>query len=317
MVRRREAATAPIAFLAPRRALIRWTWGWKRRPLVLAAAQAHEKSVAFNQRDPLRIRVDLLLPALASLRGQMQAQERRWASEGKRLISTPISEKTDWALRSSKPGMVFTIWVASRKGSRSVLTSSSIRPIARSRASICSRWSWSRKRWGAVRRPRRAAQLLRRAWDPLVRHPGQDRRIGLAGDHRLDHRPTADAQDVGDDRVKLDVAVLQRLLQPLNMGRPRANQVLWGAQQGPQLLGRTIGHKAAADQAVSGQLGKPGRIVHVGLATGHGLHMRGVGQHQFELTVREDMPDRLPIDPRGFHGRERASLFRKPRRQVQ
>jgi hypothetical protein len=62
---------------------------------VLTAAQAHVKSVAFNQREPLRIRVDCLLPALSSLRGQMQAQERRWLSEGKRLMSTPISDRTD------------------------------------------------------------------------------------------------------------------------------------------------------------------------------------------------------------------------------
>jgi hypothetical protein len=41
--------------------------------------------------------------------------------------------------------------------------------------------------------------------------------------------------------------------------------------------------------------------------------MRGVGQLQLELAVREDMPDRLPIDAGGFHGRERASLLRKPR----
>ena len=46
-------------------------------PLVLAAAKAHEKSVALSQREPLRIRVDLLLPALSSLRGHVQAQERR------------------------------------------------------------------------------------------------------------------------------------------------------------------------------------------------------------------------------------------------
>jgi hypothetical protein len=46
-------------------------------PLVLAAAQAHEKSVALSQREPLRIRVDRFSPALSSLRGHMQAQERR------------------------------------------------------------------------------------------------------------------------------------------------------------------------------------------------------------------------------------------------
>jgi hypothetical protein len=45
--------------------------------------------------------------------------------------------------------------------------------------------------------------------------------------------------------------------------------------------------------------------------------MRGVGQQQLELAVREDKPDQFPIDAGGFHGRERVSLLRKPRRQVQ
>jgi hypothetical protein len=41
--------------------------------------------------------------------------------------------------------------------------------------------------------------------------------------------------------------------------------------------------RAAVDQAVSGQLGEPGRIGHVGLATGHVLHVRGVAQRQLGL----------------------------------
>ncbi len=50
--------------------------------------------------------------------------------------------------------------------------------------------------------PQRLAKLFWRGSDPPVRQPGQDNRIGLAGDHRLDHGPTANAQDVGDDRVR-------------------------------------------------------------------------------------------------------------------
>jgi hypothetical protein len=62
-------------------------------------------------------------------------------------MSTPISDRTASALRSSKPGTALTIWAASQKESRSVFTSSSSGAIARLRASICSRWSWSKKRW--------------------------------------------------------------------------------------------------------------------------------------------------------------------------
>jgi len=41
--------------------------------------------------------------------------------------------------------------------------------------------------------PQRLAKLLWRRLDPPVRQGGQDGRLGLAGDHRLDHRPTAEA----------------------------------------------------------------------------------------------------------------------------
>ena len=67
----------------------------------------------------------------------------------------------------------------------------------------------------------------------------------------------------------------------------------------------------AADQAVSGQLGEPGRIVHVGLAAGHVLHMRGVGQQQLEVAVREDMPDRFQSQA-GSGGVTRVPLVPAP-----
>src|SRR5262249_32299481 len=40
--------------------------------------RAHCTSVVLSQGEPLRMRVDRRLPALSSLRGQMQAQETKW-----------------------------------------------------------------------------------------------------------------------------------------------------------------------------------------------------------------------------------------------
>jgi hypothetical protein len=47
------------------------------------------------------------------------------------------------------------------------------------------------------------------------------------------------------------------------------------------------------------------------------LGQDGLSAEVVEAWDREDMPDRLAIDAGGFHGGERASLLRKPRRQVQ
>jgi hypothetical protein len=61
-------------------------------------------SVVLSQGEPLRIRVERRLPALSSLRGQMQAQETRLASLGKRFMSVPISEMICSAARFLTPG---------------------------------------------------------------------------------------------------------------------------------------------------------------------------------------------------------------------
>jgi hypothetical protein len=59
---------------------------------LFTAAQAHCTSVVLSQASPLRMRLDRRLPALSSLRGHMQAHERRCSAEGNRLTSIPTSE---------------------------------------------------------------------------------------------------------------------------------------------------------------------------------------------------------------------------------
>ena len=79
------------------------------------------------------------------------------ASEGKRLMSMPISAMMARALRALMPKTELTCSAATRKGARSASTCRSIAAMAASRASICPRCSRSRKRWFLVTRPRRAS----------------------------------------------------------------------------------------------------------------------------------------------------------------
>jgi len=92
----------------------------------------------------------------------------------------------------------------------------------------------------------------------------------------------------------------------------RADQLLAGAQQGAQGLGGRVGHEAGAHQTMRQQIGQPSRIRHVGLAAGHVPHMRGVGQHQDEVAVGQDVPDRLPVDAGRLHGDMRAAALGQP-----
>src|ERR1019366_8246043 len=64
------------------------------------------------------------------------------------------------------------------------------------------------------------------------------------------------------------------------MARLLTNQLLTRAQQVAHLLRLCVRHEARPDQTVPQQFGQPHRIVDVGLAARHVLHMRGVCQHQ-------------------------------------
>ena len=130
---------------------------------------------------------------------------------------------------------------------------------------------------------------------------GQPFGIGLAVDDRLQHRAPALAQDVAEHDTELEVGVLEHLVDALDMGRALAHELLARARERAQLLHRHRRHEAGADQAVGQQVRQPHRVVDVGLAPGHVLDVRGVGQHQLEVAF-EHVPHRLPVHAGGLHG---------------
>ena len=60
-------------------------------------------------------------------------------------------------------------------------------------------------------------QLFRCGAQPAVGQRGQSLRNGLTFDQGIENAPPAQAQDVGHHCVELDVGVLQRLLDVLNV----------------------------------------------------------------------------------------------------
>jgi len=93
-----------------------------------------------------------------------------------------------------------------------------------------------------------------------------------------------------------NIGVLERLLYPQDMARLFTAQLLARAQQGADLLGRVIRYEARSDQAMRQQIRHPVGILHIGLAAGHVLDVCGIGQHQLEVIIGQDVPNRLPID---------------------
>jgi hypothetical protein len=96
-------------------------------------------------------------------------------------------------------------------------------------------------------------------------------RIVLAGDHGLDHPPTAHTHQVADHPAELDVGFFERLLEALDMPGLLANQLLAGPHQRAQFLDVFPRHEARLDQPAGQEIGDPHRIVHVRLAAGNSL----------------------------------------------
>jgi len=146
---------------------------------------------------------------------------------------------------------------------------------------------------------------------------GQGVGIALAGDQSPDHGAAGQPDDVRDDRVELDVGILQRLLQALDMAASFANELLAGTQQAAQFLCLGIRHKAAADQPMGHQIGQPGGVVDIGLAPRNVLDVPGIDQHQGKIVVAQNVPNRLPVDAGRLHRDVRALLACQPLRQGQ
>ena len=118
-------------------------------------------------------------------------------------------------------------------------------------------------------RPCKASyNCLARRLDPPVGQFGQLRRISDARDHRLYHPPSAEPENIADDRVELDVGLFERFLDPLDMAGLLTAQLLAGTQQRAKLLDRLFRNEARLDQAASYQIGDPCRVVDVRLAAG-------------------------------------------------
>src|SRR4030095_16134609 len=111
-----ELATARMAFFAPRRLLMRKNCARRYPSFLRVAAHAAFTKVGLSHGELCRVRVDRRLPALSSSRGQNPAHEIRCPTDGKRLMSVPISATRTRAVVPLRPGMVVKRLTAARKG---------------------------------------------------------------------------------------------------------------------------------------------------------------------------------------------------------
>ncbi len=152
--------------------------------------------------------------------------------------------------------------------------------------------------------------------DPLaahlpVRQLRHSRRVAVARDQLGEHLPRRDRGHAGRHRGQLDRGVLQDPLQPHRVASAVAHQLHPVAGQVPQPANLRPWHERRRHQPVLEQLRDPLRVLDVGLAPGHRLHVRGVeqpGAHPLLQAVQH----RLPVGGRGLHSGQRHTLFDQP-----
>ncbi len=83
-----------------------------------------------------------------------------------------------------------------------------------------------------------------------ARQVRQHRRVRLARQQCVQHRPRRDPGDVGRHAGQLDIGLLQQLLQPVDHPRPVGDHGDAMARQGAQLALGGTGHEAGAQQPV-------------------------------------------------------------------
>jgi hypothetical protein len=106
--------------------------------------------------------------------------------------------------------------------------------------------------------------------------------------------------------------MLARLLQPLDMAGLLPAKLLARTHKRAQVLDDRVRNKARPDQAAGHQIGNPHGVVDVRLAAGDVLEVGGIRHNEIEITVAQNVPDRLPIDPGRLHGDMGAARRRQP-----
>jgi hypothetical protein len=95
---------------------------------------------------------------------------------------------------------------------------------------------------------------------PAAGQPGEQRRIPLSGDQRLDHGAAGHAHDVGGHRRYLDQGVFEQFLQPLHLPGTVVGEICPQPGVVAQSPDRCRRHETRPQQALLGQLGKPNRV---------------------------------------------------------
>ena len=131
---------------------------------------------------------------------------------------------------------------------------------------------------------------------------GKDVRVALTGDEGAEDRQAGLADNVADHARKQEVHLGERLLYALDRGAGGLDEDVAVAHEGAEGEERSGGAEAAAQQADTVEFAEPLTVLDVALAAGDVFDVAGVDEQDLQPAGFEDVVDRDPVDPGGFHG---------------
>ena len=159
---------------------------------------------------------------------------------------------------------------------------------------------------------------LRGGLDGAVAVLGQQLRVALPPENRVQDRQPRDPGDVAQDVMELEVHLVQRLLDVLDVSGRQVDQ---GVAMPEERAHRTDGlgrPEGGAEEAHGVQVLEPLAVLHIGLPPRHVLDVAGIHEADRESPPLQDLVQGDPVDAGGLHGdRGHAALLEPPGQRPQ
>jgi hypothetical protein len=132
----------------------------------------------------------------------------------------------------------------------------------------------------------------------FMAQPGEYKRIALSSENGVQDPQSAQAGDLGQHAVDLQVHLVERLLDVHDVLSCHPHQAAAMAPTSSHSANRARWTEARAQQANRMQILEPLAVGDVSPASGHVLHVLRVDQADIETASLEDLIDRNPVDTR-------------------
>lgn len=244
-----------------------------------AAEFAASTSIAVRNLLPCRVPAGVRLPADSCAAGATPAHAANCSADPNRDMSPPVSAMNTCEVITPGPGdrAQQLELVVPRRHPRDDLRIE----LAQRHLGVLQTGQQRphQQRMMLIEPPReRLSQVGEPAAHPVTGEVLHHHRAPLPGDQRAEHGPRGPTGDVRRHHRQLDRGVLQQLLQPARVTRAVPHHLQAVAGQVAQLTDLRRRHKRRTQQPMLEQLGDPLRVLHIGLATRHRLHVSGVEQ---------------------------------------